>query len=122
MNMIQHIWRNEWSVRHVAASCYSRERDAPGDPIPAPSPPPSPLPTPHDTDFASNASDVARRAMPSRPVSRPGARQTDPYGRDRQASTQPLGLGNWQLAHRSTVELRNQTGSDVHLVAGTLAT
>ena len=46
----------------------------------------------------------------------------DPYGRDQQAATQPLGLGNWQLAHRSTVELRNQTGSDVHLVAGTLAT
>jgi hypothetical protein len=35
---------------------------------------------------------------------------------------QPLGLGNWQLAQRSNVELRNMTGNDVQITASTMAT
>jgi hypothetical protein len=49
---------------------------------------------------------------------RPGAPQTDTKSA---TMNQPLGLTNWQLAHRSLVELRNQTGSDVHISAATMA-
>jgi len=32
----------------------------------------------------------------------------------------PLGLSNWQMTQRTVFEMRNKTGSDVHISASTM--
>jgi hypothetical protein len=64
---------------------------------------------------------AVKRALPARPVSRPPGGPGAPQDKPMVAMSNPLGLDNWQLAHRSLIQLNNQTGGDVHLSAMTMA-
>ena len=42
-------------------------------------------------------------------------------GSEQTASSQPLGMTNWQLQPKTNVNLSNKTGGDVHISASTMA-